>query len=174
MNIAQLRFIAIAATVIGFPLFSSSAIAEEFKNPSQCAPGLQVLHRNGQQGVVLKVDDGFCKVRLPNGTTESWLFWMTRKSGSSALTSDKLTPGKYQCYSGSNYLFMDIHIRSGGIYADRTGKTGTFKLDPATNKITFASGPLKGAGSLLLAGPRIGLNFNQSNFYNTTCSLARN
>ena len=41
---------------------------------------------------------------------------MTRQAGTTTLTSDRLMPGTYQGYTGSNYLFMDLIIRDASGY----------------------------------------------------------
>lgn len=164
------------AAVLGTALvaFGASAAAQEFTKPDQCVPGMKVAHRNGSVGTMVGYEShGLCRVQLADGQVERWMFSMTRPAGAGTQTADKLVVGKYPCYTGSNYLFMDLVIRSADGYEDGKGSRGTYRLDPATQKITFASGPFKDMHGKLLPGPRVGLNANGSNFYNTTCSLAK-
>ena len=97
---------------------------------------------------------------------------MTRLAGSSALTKDTLVIGRYPCWGASRDLF-DLVIRSASSYDTGTGSAGQYRFDAATKKIKFLSGPRKGYGAILLRGPTVGLNANNSNFYSTTCSLKR-
>ncbi len=85
-------------------------------------------------------------------------------------TTDKLVNGTYTCYSGSNYLFMDIRIDGAEAYQDGKGSKGKYQLDSKTQEIRFLSGPYKEAKGKLLPGPRIGMNMTGGSFYSVTCS----
>ena len=164
------------AALLGATLIAlaTSATAQEFTKPEQCVPGIKVAHRDGNVATMLGYESHMlCRVQKADGQIERWLFSMIRPAGAGTQTADRLVPGKYPCYTGSNYLFMDLVIRSADGYEDGKGSRGTYRLDPATQKITFASGPFKDMHGKLLPGPRVGLNANGSNFHNTTCSLAK-
>jgi hypothetical protein len=94
-------------------------------------------------------------------------------AGAADSAADKLVNGVYACYSGSNYAFIDIHIDGPDSYRDKKGAKGRYRLEPATNRIFFESGTLKEANAKLFAGPKIGLNMNGGNVYNTTCGLKK-
>lgn len=127
----------LSAAAFGAAL-ATCAGAQEFTKPEQYVPGAKVVHRNGSTGTMVGYDShGLCRVRLPDGKVEGWLFSMTRPAGAGTSATDALAPGKYPCYSGSNYLFMDLVIRSADGYEDGKGARGTYRLDPATQRITF-------------------------------------
>jgi hypothetical protein len=174
--------------------FGHKAMAQEFKSAADCVVGKRVMTREKQAGVVIKADGSSCHVKLDStGKIDYNIFWMLRaetaagksgdagKSGKANLSADRtslggdLPLGKYACYmligSNMNYAFIDIHIEGGNRYRDKNGKTGTYQVD-AAQKIRF-TGPLSSANAKLLAGPRIGLNMNGGNFFNTTCSINR-
>lgn len=155
----------------------STAAAAEFKSASECAVGTRVTDRQNKSGVVVAVDGTLCKVKLDeSGKTESKIFWMLRGAGASAQSNDRLVPGTYPCYSLAggtlNYAFIDIHILSASAYSDKAGVKGNYRIE-SSGKIVFESGPLAPANAKLLAGPRIGLNMNGGNFFNTSCSLKK-
>lgn len=66
---------------------------------------------------------------------------------------------------------MDIILTSPGAY-ENAGKPGKYRVEPS-NRIVFETGPLTQFHGKLLAGPKIGLNANGGNFYNTTCSISK-
>ncbi len=66
---------------------------------------------------------------------------------------------------------MIMRITSASTYTDNGESSGTYSFDPASQRITFTSGSLKGKNSKLLAGNKIGLTDNAESFYPTTCDL---
>ena len=159
-----------------FPLLllvATGAAAAEFKKVEECRPGLKVADRSGQAGTVLGVANGMCRVKRDDGTERSYLHWMLRPAGASAVPSGKLANGVYPCYHAGGYAFIDIHIDGPDSYRDKKGARGRYRLDGASRKIVFESGPLKAASAKLLPGPRIGLNMSGQDTYATTCSLKR-
>ena len=140
--------------------------------------GAKVTDRQNKTGTVLKTQGGMCRLKMDGtGEEKSYLFWMLRPAGTSAAPTDKLVNGVYPCYSLSgttlNYMFMDVVIDGPDAYRDKKGNKGRYKLESATGKIVFESGPLAKANAKLLAGPKIGLNMNGGSFFNTTCSLKK-
>jgi hypothetical protein len=181
----QYRYAVVIALVLLF-VFGQKAMAQEFKSAADCVVGKRVVTREKQAGVIVKADGSSCQVKLDStGKIDYNIFWMLKaeassgqsgkssaQAASSASAAGDLPAGKYPCYmlAGNtlNYAFIDIHIESSSRYKDGKGKSGTYKIGP-DNKITF-TGPLASANGKLLSGPRIGLNMNGGNFYNTTCS----
>ena len=154
-------------------LGAAPAWADEFKTADQCKPGVKVTDRQDKPGTITGVSNGMCRVRLDDGSERSYLHWMLRPAGARRDTSDRLASGKYECYHSGGYSFIDIHIDGPAAYRDKKGVKGEYRLDPATNKIEFTSGSLKGVNAKLLAGPRIGLNMNGGKSYNTTCAMKK-
>jgi hypothetical protein len=158
-------------------LASSLALSAEFKKEQDCVVGAQVTDRQNKTGTVTSVSKSMCRVKLDDGKETSYLFWMLRPAGTSAVTSDRLVSGTYMCYSSAgntlNYMFMDIVIDGPTSYRDKQGTKGSYKLDEATGKIVFESGPLTTANAKLLAGPKIGLNMSGGRVFNTTCGLKK-
>lgn len=178
------RYAAVIALVFVLML-GQKAIAQEFKSAADCVVGKRVMTREQQAGVIVKADGSSCHVKLDStGKIDYNIFWMLRaetaagkpgQASSPSNTTGNLAPGKYPCYmlAGStlNYMFIDIHIESNNRYRDGSGKTGTYTVG-ANDSISF-TGPLASAKGKLLPGPRIGLNMNGGNFYNTTCSRSK-
>jgi hypothetical protein len=144
--------------------------------------------------VIVKAEGSRCYVKLDStGETDTNIFWMLRPEASAGASAkatqgkktdsisgkindtETLPMGKYSCYmlAGStlNYAFIDIHIDSASRYRDKSGKSGTYSIDP-DQKIVF-TGSLAAANAKLLPGKRIGLNMSGGNFFNTTCSISR-
>lgn len=166
---------AAALLTLGFALH---AYAAEFKNKEQCVVGAKVTDRKDQTGTITKADGTMCQVTLDgSGEQKHYLFWMLRPAGTSKVTTDKLVNGTYPCYSLSgntrNYLYMDVVIDGAESYRDKKGNKGRYKLDTATGKIVFESGPLAKANAKLMAGPTIGLNMDGDRFFNVTCNLKK-
>ena len=155
----------------------AAVVAAEFKKEQDCVVGARVSDRENRSGTVTSVAGGMCQVAVENGTKRGYLFWMLRPAGTSAAVTDKLVKGVYPCYSLTgatlNYMFMDIQIDGPDSYRDKKGNPGKYRLDSASGKIVFESGPLTKANAKLLAGPKIGLNMDGGNFFNTTCSLKK-
>ena len=151
--------------------------AAEFRKGEDCVVGAKVADRQDKTGTVTGVKTTMCEVQLDDGTKRSYLFWMLRPAGSSKVTTDKLVNGVYPCYSSAgssiNYAFMDIHIEGPDTYRDKKGNKGKYRLDTATGKIVFESGPLKPANAKLLSGPKIGLNMDGGNHFNMSCGLKK-
>ena len=158
-------------------LACAASHAAEFKKEQDCVVGAKVTNRQNKTGTVTSVSGGMCRIKFDDGTQTSHMFWMLRPAGASADAGDKLVNGVYPCYSLSgttlNYMFMDIQIDGPTAYRDKKGNKGSYKLDPATGKIVFESGPLAKANAQLLPGPKIGLNMTGGSFFNTTCSLKK-
>ena len=191
------RYALVIVMVLLF-VFGQKAMAQEFKSADECVVGKRVVTREKQAGVIVKASGSGCTVKLDStGQTDYNIFWMLRpetSSSKSAGSSGKrdasggqsravgaspsstgLQPGKYTCYmltGGTlNYAFIDIHIDSPSRYRDKSGKSGSYRID-GNQKITF-TGPLAAANAQLLSGQRIGLNMNGGNFFNTSCSMKR-
>ncbi len=158
-------------------LVCTLAISAEFKKEQDCVVGAKVTNRQNKTGTVMSVSGGMCRLKLDDGKETSTLFWMLRPAGAAVEATDKLVKGVYPCYSLSgttlNYLFMDIQIDGPAAYRDKKGNKGSYKLEAATGKIVFESGPLTKANAKLLPGPKIGLNMTGGSFFNTTCSLKK-
>ena len=149
-----------------------------FKSVGECTPGRRVTNNMGETGTVLRVTQGtMCMVHLDQGGdsdgNKSSMFWMLRPAGTSRETSDRLTPGAYECFAGlpNVYADMDITITGPGSYRS-ANENGTFHMGPS-NQIVYDSGALKGYTSKLLAGPSIGLNQDGGTFFGTHCDLKR-
>jgi hypothetical protein len=176
-------------------IVSGTAYAQEFKRGEDCKVGARVADRDRVTSVVIEVNGSMCKVKYdsPRGseTTGSYLFWMLRPaSGQSPATpsspaaaksakekpdaSGSLPTGLYKCYmltGGTlNYAFIDVQIDSKNSYRDKQGGSGRYRIE-ANDTLVFETGSLKAANAKILSGPRIGLNMNGGNFFNTTCSL---
>lgn len=151
------------------------AAAAEFKSAKECVAGVKVADRKNRTGTISAVSGTMCEVALDEGGKRSYLFWMLRSAGASAETDDKLSNGIYKCYvslSGQlSYTNNDIEILGPTSYENK-GKRGRYRVEPS-RRIVFEDGPLAPYNAKLLAGPRIGLNANGSNFYSTTCGLAK-
>ena len=160
-------------SLLGIALLLSAACAQaaEFKKIDECKPGAKVADRQNKTGTIAGVSNGMCDVRLDDGGKRSYLHWMLRPAGASAVTADKLVNGVYKCYHSGGYSFIDIHIDGPSSYRDKNGKSGRYALDAGTGRIVFESGPLKEASAKLFNGPKIGLNMTGQNVYNTTCGL---
>ena len=92
-------------------------------------------------------------------------------AGSAPSTAGHLPNGSYPCFLAGRASTMLMRITSASTYTDNGGDPGTYSFDPASQKITFTSGSLKGKNSKFLAGNKIGLTDNAENFYPTTCDL---
>src|SRR5688500_4927208 len=128
MNRAIFLFIALA--------FAGAAGAAEFKKIDECVPGKKVMERSSKAGVVTRVSNGMCYVRLDgDGKEHNYLHWMLRPAGASAVTADKLVKGVYKCYHSGGYSFIDIHIDGPDTYRDKNGKAGRYNLDAKSGRI---------------------------------------
>jgi len=165
----------VALVLTGFIAFLAAVVpaqAENFKTPSQCVAGKRVTDMLNRNGTVIELNQTtMCRVRFDDGKTENLLFWMLHPAGGSRETNDKLVPGKYECFAGGRYTFMDMYITGPHTYR-AAGMSGTFVVLPS-RQIIFQSGSLKPYHAKLLAGPTIGLNQNGSSFYATTCELKK-
>lgn len=168
------KFLVLALLLTNLP---ATLHAAEFKSPKECVVGGKVQNRQNQTGTVTKVNGSMCEFQLADGKKVSDLFWMLRVAGSTVASGAKLVQGTYPCYSLSgttlNYMFMDIIIDGADSYRDKSGNKGKFRVDAAGGKMTFESGPLSKANAKVMDGPRIGINMNGGNFFNTTCSLKK-
>ena len=158
------------ALATGLASASSLAGAQEFKTSEECKPGMAVMSRQNVQGTVVAIDGPYCKVLWPDGKQTTAFAWSLRPAGAGTNTTDRLVNGTYPCYSGSNFLFMEIRIDGPDAYQDGKGSKGKYQLDPKTQEIRFLSGPYKEAKGKLLPGPRIGMNMTGGGFYSVTCS----
>jgi hypothetical protein len=151
--------------------------ADAFKSLDDCKAGRKVTDMLKKTGVVTGVSNNMCMVKLDDGgKTASYIFWMLHDTGGSAETDDKLVSAKYSCYAGDakqmHYVGIDIRITMPATY-ESGGKSGKFRLDAESRKITFESGPLEKANGKLLRGPNIGLNMDGGSFYATVCSISK-
>jgi len=151
---------------------SVPASAEVFKSVNECVVGKRVTDGSNKSGKIASVDGVLCHVALDEGgSPHAYIFWMLRNEGASAETDDKLVPGRYACYAGRNYTFMDIVITGANSYETKGG-SGKFHVEPS-RKIVFESGPLKTNGAKLTRGPNIDINSDGGSFYGTTCSYQK-
>lgn len=193
--------LSVTALSVALMAFTSMlASASAFKKQEECVVGARVVDRAGKTGIISEVNGTTCKVKLDaTGKLDYYIFWMlSAADGSGAVSKstntpgkpsadkaaakpntnagDKLTQGLYPCYSLAgttlNYAFIDVRIEGPDKYSDNKGKSGKYRIDPS-GKIAFESGPLKTANAKLLSGPRIGLNMDGGNFFNTSCSLKK-
>ena len=156
-------------TAITFVLLLSATLAmpaAEFKSEKECVTGIKVADRQNRTGTILSAKSSMCEVALADGSKRSYLFWMLHPAGASAETDDKLTAGLYKCTG-----LLQIRILGPDSY-ENLGKSGKYHVEPS-RKIVFEDGPLSSYTAKLLAGPKIGLNANGSNFYSITCSPER-
>jgi hypothetical protein len=145
--------------------------AAEFKSVKECVPGVAVQDRSNLRGKVVGVVNGLCRVKLDSeGKETSYLHWMLRAAGASAETDDQLKVGVYLCHVGEQAAGK-LEITAPGSYVS-DGKSGKYRVEPS-RKIVFESGPFSEYHAKLLAGPKIGMNLNGSNFYGLTCDPAR-
>ncbi len=179
-------------------VFGQKAWAQEFTKASDCVVGQRVVNRDQQAGVIVKAEGSSCQVKLDaTGKIDYNIFWMLRPetsasksagstgkrdpsgapstSASSSTAGAGLPSGKYACYmltGGTlNYAFIDIHIDGPSRYRDKSGKSGSYRIE-GNQKIIF-TGPLASANAKLLPGQRIGLNMDGGNFFNTSCSMKK-
>lgn len=152
------------------------AYAESFKSVKECTVGARVADGQGKTGTIVRIDGTLCLVKRDDRSSNSYayLFWMLHSEGASAETDDKLIPGKYACYAGRNYTFMDIFITGANTYAmSNNGGSGRFHVEAASRRIVYETGPLVKANSKLTRGPNINLNMDGGSFYGTTCSYQK-
>jgi hypothetical protein len=145
-----------------------AALADAFKSADECVPGTRVTARDGKSGVVQSRDTTLCKVRFEDNSEKTFLFWMLKTEGASDVPSEGLRPGVYACYAYGTYAGYDLEIVDGETYRT-VGRDGRYVFDAATGRIGIETGPLQGNGSKLLAGMKIGLNGDGSDFYATAC-----
>jgi len=149
--------------------------AEPFKSAKECLPGMHVTDHMGKSGRVIGINRNsasMCDVTMDGtGQIGYYLFWMLHAAGGSAETNDKLVPGKYECFAGGRYTFMDMYITGPSTYSS-AGTSGSFSV-LASRKIVFHGGSLAPYYAHLLDGPRIGLNTDGGSFYATTCELKK-
>ena len=148
-----------------------SVSAEVFKTAKECVTGKRVTDTGNKSGVIVRVNGVDCQVKRDDGSSSWYIFWMLRSEGASAETDDKLIPGRYACYAGRNYTFMDIRITGVNTYAT-DGGSGRFHVEPS-RKIVFESGPLMRNFAKLTRGPNIDINSDGGSFYGTTCSYQK-
>src|SRR5690242_15959208 len=145
-----------------------AARAEKFKSVKECTPGTRVVDMRNRHGKITKNDGTtMCTIAFDEGKQETLLFWMLNVEGGSAETNDKLVPGKYECFAGGRYTFMDMYITGTNTY-QAAGVSGKFHVEPS-RKIVFETGSLTKYTAKLLQGPSIGLNTDGGTFYATTC-----
>lgn len=193
VNLRSRARVALLLAAVFAMLLANNALAAAFTKAGECVVGKRVVNRDSQAGVIVSADGSSCRVKLDaTGKIDYNIFWMLspegsgggRPSGAAATrtagtteggSAGTIPTGVYKCYmlAGTtlNYAFIDINVTGSNRYRDKSGKSGTFTVDGA-GKIAF-TGPLAAANAKLLAGPRIGLNMNGGNFYNTTCSISR-
>lgn len=174
----QIAIVPVVFLMFVVAMLPQAARAEKFKNAVQCTVGARVVDDSGNKGTITAVHDPICTVHIDKtGKDEARLFWMLNLAGDSPETNDKLLPGKYACYAGGQYTFMDVYVTAAngntGTYS-AAGSSGSFRVQYPSRLIVFTGGSLQRYRAKLLAGPSIGLNSNGDSFYGTTCDLARN
>jgi hypothetical protein len=66
-------------------------------------------------------------------------------AASSSAADGGVTAGAYDCWAnGEARPLMNFTVRAGGRYVGADGKAGTYRLDAATQRITFSGGALDG------------------------------
>jgi hypothetical protein len=151
-------------------VMAAAGHAQEFKGP--CTVGQKVTNRENKTGVVIAADQSTCRVEYADGTKGTHMFWMLRPAGAPRVDAKAVAAikaGRYVCHAGPTHF--DMTIRSGSQYADRAGTTGRYQYDPATQAITFASGPMVGTYAKYLGEGKIGLSSRPSNSFNTVCNF---
>lgn len=154
-------------------LLGAAAQAQDLKGP--CTVGQRVTDRSNKTGVVFWADATMCQVEFPNGTKDTYIFWMLRAAGAPQVdprAAAGVKVGRYECYGGSTYT-MDINIRSATDYADGYGNAGKFRYDAASQEITWVSGPLQGNYGKVYGQNKIGLAPKRTTFFATSCDLVR-
>lgn len=127
--------------------------------------------RSNLSGKVVGVVNGLCQVKLDNkDKVTSYVHWMLRAAGASPETDDQLKVGVYLCHVGGQAAGK-MEITTPGSYVS-DGKSGKYRVEPS-RKIVFENGPFREYHAKLLAGPKIGMNLNGSNYYGFTCDPER-
>jgi hypothetical protein len=172
---ASMKKLLAAAVILAAPFaFTTAKAAAEYP---KCTVGDRVQDRDNEIGTVTRVQSNgiYCYVDLDNGTkNEYYIYWMLKRAGQPAVnptTVAAITPGSYECYAASGYLFMDVVIRDGSNYTDKGGKAGTYSYDAATQRITFQSGPQQGTYSKYMSAGKIGLSSREGGAFNVVCNL---
>jgi len=167
-------FKAVLVTLCALFAFSAVASAEAFKSGKDCVVGARVADSTNHTGTIVKTDGTMCFVKRDDGSSDSYtyIFWMLHPVGQSAETNDKLIPGKYSCYAGGRYVFIDIQITGPNTYTI-DNSSGKFHIDPS-RAIVFETGFLKSYTAKLSHGPDIELSTDGGKFYGTTCSYQKN
>lgn len=165
-------FVLLVASIAIFST-ASGVGAEPFKSPSQCVPGTHVTDMLGKSGRVKGVrETTMCDVVMDGtGKIAPYIFWMLHPAGGSVETNDRLVPGKYECFAGGRYTFMDMYVTGPSTYSS-AGTSGSFTV-LASRQIVFRGGSLARYHAHLLQGPAIGLNTTGGSFYATTCELKK-
>lgn len=185
ISATALRRLCASAVAMLLLVAAFTAQAQEFTAASQCVVGARVITRADQAGAIASADGSSCRVRLDaTGKIDYNIFWMLRPEpaaakpaapapSASAGAAGEIPAGLYKCYllagAQMSYAFIDIQVDGLGGYRDKTGAAGTYALE-ADDRIRF-TGPLaKANAKLIRPGPRIGLNADGGNFFNTSCS----
>jgi hypothetical protein len=154
--------------------FSPAEAAAEYP---KCTVGDRVEDRKNQIGTVARVQSEgiYCYVDLDNGTkNEYYIYWMLKRAGQPAVNPAavaSISPGRYECYASSGYLFMDVVIRDGSNYTDKNGNAGAYAYDAATQRINFRTGPQQGTYSKYMSAGKIGLSSREGGAFNVVCNL---
>lgn len=147
---------------------------------SNCQVGAQVTEKKGQgrTGTVVKMDGqnkNSCYVQFAGGNKpEYFLQWQlvpASKGGQPVAASDTVVRGHYSCWAAAGIAgTMKLEITGSSSYAGN-GKSGTYKYDPASQKIQFVSGPWEGFHGKRLGQGKIGVSSRPGGSYMTTCNL---
>jgi len=154
--------------------FSPAEAAAEYP---KCTVGDRVQDRSNEIGTVVSVQSNgiYCHVDLDSGKkNEYYIYWMLKRAGQPAVnpsTVASISPGRYECYASSGYLFMDVVIRDGANYTDKNGTAGTYAYDATTQRITYRTGPQQGTYSKYMSAGKIGLASREGGAFNVVCNL---
>jgi hypothetical protein len=159
-----------------FAPFQAADAATDYK---KCTVGDRVQDRKDEVGTVVSVQSNgiYCHVDLDSGKkNEYYIYWMLHLAGTPEVAPQSvadITPGRYECYASSGYLFMDVVIRDGANYTDKNGKAGTYAYDASTQRIDFRSGPQAGTFAKYMQAGKIGLASREGNAFNVVCNLKK-
>lgn len=162
-----------------FALAGQTAWAGQYNSVNDCVVGKRVKLNNGQHGKITRIDRAwsYCYVLLDDtGKELSFLYSLISDEGSGSsgggkAGNDKLVVGKYNCLVGDQ-ASGEMRITGPSTY-EAEGKKGTYRLDAASGKIVFESGPFSSYHAKRLDAGRIGMNLTGGTFYNLTCEPPR-
>jgi hypothetical protein len=160
-----------AATVLVLTCLPLQAVA------NNCVMGAKVTDRQNRTGTVIMAKGSDCRVKFDDGSERYYLAWMlspagTGTGGKAAGAAGAPRNGTYHCVAAGGVAgTLQLVIKGGNEYSDRSGKSGRYNFDAATGKITFQSGGFSGYFGKLLGPAKIGLSSRDGGFYGTVCDM---